>query len=221
MDSSAIHVLVVDGHPIVRQGVRCLLAAQPEMELVGEAADGVEALALVKSLQPDVVLMDIVVPRMDGIEAIEEIKRAFPTMKVLVLTSCAEDEKVLPAIRAGVAGYLLKDTSTEDLLRAIREVHRGHPAMHPLVARRIMQELRYPAQHDVPPDALTEREVDVLKLLAQGLSNEDIAARLYIGERTARTHVSNILQKLHLSDRTQARFWALQQRAQENAERVP
>lgn len=209
MDSPMIRVLAVDDHPIVLQGVRSLLAAEPGIDLVGFAADGVEALALVRSLAPDVVLMDLVMPNMDGIEATEEIKRTFPDVKVLVLTSYAEDEKVLPAIRAGVAGYLLKDIPLDDLVRAIREVHSGHPAMHPLVARRIMQELRYPADQALPPDALTEREVDVLKLLAQGLSNEDIAARLYIGERTARTHVSSILRKLRITNRTQAALYAL------------
>jgi len=204
-----IRVLIVDDHAIVREGMRWLLSTEPDMELAGEASDGFEAIAQTRALHPDVILMDLVMPHKDGIEAIGEIKREYPEARILVLTSFAEDEKVFPAIRAGASGYLLKDTSPEELLKAIHAVHQGIPTMHPLVARKILQELQHPSELPPTTDPLTEREVDVLKLLAQGLSNEEIAARLFISERTARTHVSNILSKLHLANRTQAALFAL------------
>jgi two-component system, NarL family, response regulator LiaR len=206
-----IRVLVVDDHAIVREGLRWLMATEPGIDLIGEAADGVEAVAKAEELHPDVILMDLVMPRKGGIEAIDEIKARDPAARILVLTSFAEDEQVFPAIRAGALGYLLKDTSPQALLRAIRDVHSGTPSMHPIVARKLIQELQRPP--DLPPTAepLTEREVDVLRLVARGLSNDEIAARLVISERTARTHVSNILSKLHLANRTQAALYALRE----------
>ncbi len=206
-----IRLLVVDDHAIVREGLRWLIATEPGIDLVGEAADGVEAVRKARGLEPDVILMDLVMPRKDGIEAIAEIKAAQPEVRILVLTSFAEDEKVFPAIKAGALGYLLKDTSPQALLRAIRDVYAGTPSMHPIVARKLIQELQRPSDLPLTEEPLTEREVEVLKLVARGLSNEDIAQRLYISERTARTHVSNILSKLHLANRTQAALYALRE----------
>jgi len=209
--NDTIRILVADDHAIVREGLRWLIATEPGMELVGEAADGVEAVAQARKLHPDIILMDLVMPRKGGIEAIGEIKQAFPDARILVLTSFAEDDKVFPAIKAGASGYLLKDTAPQELLRAIRDVCQGFPSMHPAIARKVMQELQRPP--DLPPTAepLTEREANVLKLVARGLTNEDIAKALYISERTARTHVSNILRKLHLANRTQAALYALRE----------
>lgn len=206
-----IRILVVDDHAIVREGLRWLIATEPGMELVGEAADGVDAVAKARALHPDVILMDLVMPRKSGIEAITEIKQENPEALILVLTSFAEDQKIFPAIKAGALGYLLKDTSPQELLRAIRDIHRGMPSMHPTIALRVMQELQRTS--DLPPAAepLTEREVDVLKLVAKGMTNEEIAKVLFLSERTVRTHVSNILRKLHLANRTQAALHALRE----------
>jgi NarL family two-component system response regulator LiaR len=179
------------------------------MALVGEAADGIEAVRQTRALEPDVVLLDLVMPRKSGIEAIEEIKRTMPSTRILVLTSFAEDDKVFPAIKAGAHGYLLKDTSPAELLRAIREVDRGEPSMHPTIARKLMLELQRSSGLPPTEEPLTEREVEVLSLVAQGLTNQEIADRLYVSERTVRTHVSNILSKLHLANRTQAALYAL------------
>lgn len=211
LERSHIRVLIAEDHAIVRGGLRALLATEPDMEVIGEAADGVEAVAKARALRPDVILMDLMMPRKTGTEAIEEIKQADPAARVLVLTSFAEDEKVFPAIRAGAQGYLLKDSTPQELLDAIRRVYQGEASLHPTIAHKLMRELNRPAARQPTEEPLTERELDVLSLVAQGLSNQAIADRLVVSERTVRTHVSNILDKLHLANRTQAALYALRE----------
>ncbi len=203
-----IRVLIADDHAVVRQGLTAFLALQDDVEIVGEASDGEVAAAAATRLRPDIVLMDLVMPRVDGIEAIRRIRAASPSTNVIVLTSFADDSRILAAIRAGAAGYLMKDVSPQDLAKAIRMVRSGEPILHPSVARKLMDELAResePATHD----QLTERELDVLRLVAKGRSNKEIAQDLVLSEKTVKTHVSNILQKLHLSDRTQAALYAV------------
>lgn len=206
-----IRILIADDHAILREGLRWLIATEPEMELAGEASNGEEAVKQACALRPDVILMDLVMPLKDGIAAIGEIKQQYPGARILVLTSFAEDDKMFPAIKAGAMGYLLKDTTPQELLQAIRDVYHGMPTMHPSIARRLMMELQHPSNLPPTEDPLTAREVDVLLLVAQGLSNQEIARKLFITERTARTHVSKILSKLHLANRTQAALYALRE----------
>ncbi len=206
-----IRILIADDHAVVREGLRALIRSEPGMELVGEAEDGVEAVLMTRSLRPDVILMDLVMPRQDGIAAIGEIKAEHSEPRILVLTSFAEDEQVFSAIKAGALGYLLKNASPQRLLGAIREVYRGEPSMSPTIAIKMMRELRQPSGLPPTEEPLTEREVEVLRLVAQGLTNQEIAESLVIGERTVRTHVSNILGKLHLANRTQAALYALRE----------
>jgi NarL family two-component system response regulator LiaR len=210
--TETIRILIADDHAIVREGLRALISTKPDMELVGEAADGVEAVLKARSLRPDVILLDLVMPRKDGIEAIGEIKGENPEARILVLTSFAEDHKVFPAIQAGALGYLLKDSSPQELLKAIREVYQGESSLHPTIARKLIRELHRPPG-SLPPteEPLTEREMEVLSLVARGLSNQEIADRLVVSERTVRTHVSNILGKLHLANRTQAALYAVRE----------
>jgi two-component system, NarL family, response regulator LiaR len=209
--TDAIRILICDDHAVVREGLKALIELRPDMQVVGEAADGVEGVFKAVSLHPDVILMDLVMPRKDGIEAIREIKRQDPGARILVVTSFAEDEKVFPAIKAGAVGYLLKDSSPLELIQAIRDVYQGKASLHPTIAFKVINELNQPT--DLPPtsEPLTERELEVLRLVAQGASNSDIASRLVIGERTVSTHVSNILSKLHLANRTQAALFALRE----------
>jgi len=209
MDS--IRVLIADDHAIVREGQRALIETEPGMELVGEAADGVEAVHMARTLQPDVILLDLLMPRKGGVEAIQEIKAQNAEARILVLTSFAEDEKVYAAIKAGALGYLLKDASPQEILAAIRDVHRGEPSMPPIIAHKLMSELQRTSNLPPTEDPLTERELEILKLVAQGLPNLEIAERLVISERTVRTHVSNILAKLHLANRTQVALYALRE----------
>jgi NarL family two-component system response regulator LiaR len=206
-----IQVLIVDDHAIVRKGTRALLAEVKGIEVVGEAADGQEAVDQATLLLPDVILMDLVMPGMDGIEAIRQIKSSQPDARILALTSFAADDKVFPAIKAGALGYLLKSADPEDLIHAIRRVYRGEPSLHPSIARKVLQEIRIPHKKPPTPDPLTEREIEILHLVAQGQSNKQIADQLCIAEVTVRTHVSNILSKLHLANRVQATLYALRE----------
>jgi NarL family two-component system response regulator LiaR len=207
----SVRVLVTDDHVVVRQGIRALLATEPDIEVVGEAENGREAVTQAEKLRPDVILMDLVMPEMDGIEAIRRITARQPEARILVLTSFAADDKVFPAIKAGALGYLLKDSGPEELVGAIRQVHQGESSLHPAIARKLLQELSGPSERPPTPDPLTEREVEVLQLVARGRSNQEIAGDLVISEATARTHVSNILRKLHLASRTQAALYALRE----------
>jgi NarL family two-component system response regulator LiaR len=209
--NNVIRVLIVDDHAVVREGLRALIETQPDMTLVGEARNGAEAVQKTDELEPDVVLMDLVMPHKDGIKATAEIQQAQPDVRVLVLTSFAEDDKVFPAIKAGAMGYMLKDASPLELLAGIRDVYRGEPTMHPTVARKLIREIKQPTKLPPTPEPLSEREGEVLALVARGLSNQEIADRLYISEKTVRTHVSNILGKLHLANRTQAALYALRE----------
>ena len=211
MDQEPIRVLIVDDHTIVRKGIRALLAEIEDIAVVGEASDGVEAVAQAETLTPDVILMDLLMPQMDGIEATRQITSRQPGVRVLVLTSFVADDKVFPAIKAGALGYLLKDSAPQDLVQAIRQVHRGESSLHPTIARKLLEEMAHPSASRSTPDPLSERELEVLQLLAQGLSNREIAEKLIVSETTARTHVSNILGKLHLASRTQAALYALRE----------
>jgi NarL family two-component system response regulator LiaR len=204
-----IRVLIADDHGIVRKGLTVLLATERDIKVVGEAQDGLEAVQKAGSLKPDVVLMDLVMPNMDGIEATRKITEAHPKVKVLVLTSFAADDKVFPAVKAGALGYLLKDSSPEELVEAIHRVHRGEPSLEPDIARKVLQEISHPSKEQPSSDPLTERELEVLRLISQGLSNKEIASKIFIAEWTVRTHVSNILGKMHLASRTQAALHAL------------
>jgi NarL family two-component system response regulator LiaR len=211
MNQATIRVLVVDDHAIVRKGIRALLAEIADIEVVGEASDGQEAIDQADALSPDVILMDLVMPDVDGILATRRITADEAGPRILVLTSFAGDDKVFPAIKAGALGYLLKDSEPTDLVESIRQVHRGEPSLQPSIAQKVLKELRHPSARPPTPDPLTDREMEVLRMVAKGLSNPEIAQRLVITEATVRTHVSNILSKLHLANRVQATLYALQE----------
>jgi NarL family two-component system response regulator LiaR len=206
-----IRVLVADDHAIVRKGICALLATEPGIEVVGEASDGHDAIAEAQRLQPDVILMDLVMPGIDGLEATRRLTSCQPATRILVLTSFHGDDKVFPAIKAGAQGYLLKDSGPEELVRAIEEVYRGESSLHPSIARKLLRELSKPPSQESDADALTDREIEVLRLVAQGQSNREISDQLTISEATVRTHVSNILSKLNLCSRTQAALFALRE----------
>ncbi len=207
-----IRVLIVDDHAVVRQGLKAFLRTQDDIEVVGEAADGEEAVRQAGELAPDVVLMDLVMPVRDGVEATKSILGENASTKVIVLTSFDEDERVVAAVRAGAAGYLLKDVAPGDLSDGIRAVFAGQGLLHPRVAGKLMRELAEPARPRALHDSLTRRERDVLQHLARGMSNKEIARELGVAEKTVKTHVSNILQKLGLADRTQAALYAVRER---------
>lgn len=201
----SIRTLIVDDHAVVRQGLKMFLGLDPDLELVGEAENGEEAVRLTGELNPDVILMDLLMPVMDGITAISTIRRDFPDIEIIALTSVLEDEAVMKAMRAGAIGYLLKDTQAEELRRAIKAAAAGQVQLSPQAAARLMREVRAPES----PEKLTERETDVLRLLALGRANKEIALELTIGEKTVKTHVSAILRKLGVPSRTQAALHAV------------
>ena len=207
-----IRVLIVDDHAVVRQGLKAFLRVQDDIEFVGEAADGDEAVTQARSVQPDVILMDLVMPGMDGVETMRQLSAAGVDSKVIVLTSFAEDEQVLAAVKAGAAGYLLKDVQPQELGNAIRTVHAGDAQLHPSIASKLMREVAAAGSRHKEADALTARELDVLKALARGMSNKEIAAELGVAEKTVKTHVSSILRKLQVADRTQAALYAVRER---------
>jgi two-component system, NarL family, response regulator LiaR len=201
-----MRVLIVDDHSVVRQGLRMFLGSDPELEVCGEAHDGAEALALARKLKPDVVLMDLLMPVMDGITATAAIRRELPEVEVVALTSIIEDHAVIEAMRAGAIGYLLKDTDAEELCRAIKAAAQGQVQLSPQAAALLLREVRTP---ESIVEHLTDRETEVLKLLAQGDSNKDISRDLQIGEQTVKTHVSHVLNKLGVTSRTQAALYAI------------
>lgn len=209
--TDTISVLIADDHPVVRQGLASFLDLQADIELVGQASDGREAVEKAIALIPDVVLMDLAMPVLDGIEAIRRIRAACPSTKVIALTSFSDEGRLFAAVKAGAAGYLLKDTDPSEILKGIRMVSTGEALISPAAAAKLMQEFAQ-GQTDPTVERLTEREVEVLRLIARGLSNRDIAAELVLSEKTVKTHVSNILAKLHLVDRTQAALYAVKKR---------
>ena len=210
-DDKPIRVLVVDDHAIIRKGVKAVLDLVPDIELAGEAENGNQAIKKDLELQPDVILMDLMMPEMDGIACIREIKAQRPDAHILVLTNFAGEDMIFPAIKAGAMGYHLKDSSPEALEEAIRQVFKGEPSLHPLIAKKVLDELHTTKEEQDTSDALTKRELEILTLIAQGLENKEIAQKLVVSEATVRTHVSNTLGKLHLASRTQAALYALRE----------
>jgi NarL family two-component system response regulator LiaR len=207
--SDCIRVLIADDHTIVRKGLRALLSTKEDIAVVGEAGDGLAAVEQAEALRPDIILMDITMPGIDGVEATRRILAHEPRARILVLTSFSTDDKVFPALKAGAQGYLLKDSEPEELVSAIRRIHHGESSLHPAVASRVLQQLAHPAEP--AHSTLTEREIEVTRLIARGLKNRAIAEQLSVGETTVRAHVSNILAKLHLATRTELTLYALRQ----------
>ncbi len=209
--ANPVTILIVDDHEVVRNGIRAYLDTLKEFQVVGEAASGEEAIKLVKELIPDVVLMDLIMPGMDGIESTREVKKISPRTQVVVLTSYHEDEYIFPALKAGAISYVLKDMKMEKLAETIQRAVNNEVTLHPLVAARVLRNLRGDSEEESFYADLTDREQDVLRLIAKGLSNSEIADQLVISENTVKGHVSNILSKLHLADRTQVAVYAWQQ----------
>ncbi len=203
-----IRILVVDDHPIVRRGLRTVIKTQSDMEWVGEAENGREAIQQIQQLQPDIVIMDLQMPVLDGMSAIRELNEHHSPTRIVVLTSFPDDDRVFAAIKAGATGLLLKDSPPKDLLDAIRRVHQGESALHPAIAMKVLMEIKQTSERATDEQALTAREVEVLRYLAQGMSNSQIAERLSVSVRTITTHVRAILDKLHLANRTQAALYA-------------
>jgi two-component system, NarL family, response regulator LiaR len=206
-----IRVLIADDHAVVRQGLRTFLDLQDDIEVVGEAADGEEAIAAARSASPDVVLLDLVMPVLDGIGALPRLREAAPAARVIVLTSFGEDERLFTALRAGAAGYLLKDSEPPELVKAIRTANAGQSPLSPAVAARVVEEIAHGGSRAAAADELTPRELEVLRLIARGRSNKRIALELGVAEKTVKTHVSHVLAKLGLSDRTQAALYAVRE----------
>ncbi|MBW8012363.1 MAG: response regulator transcription factor [Chloroflexi bacterium] len=209
--SESIRILIVDDHAIVRTGLSALIEAESDLELVGQAANGFEAIEEFNKIKPDVVLMDLIMPKMGGIEAIQKIRDDDPDASILVLSSFSEENKVIPAIKAGALGYILKDSSPEELVKAIHDVNQGKPSLHNSIARILMQDVAQGKDEQILVDPITNREIDVLVLVAQGFSNKEVADKLVISEATVRFHVSNILAKLNLENRTQAALYAIKE----------
>jgi len=207
--SESIRILIADDHQLVRQGLLAMLSVKPGIEVIGQAENGAKAVELANSLKPDIILMDLLMPEKNGIEATREIKTFNPDARILIITSFAEDENIYQAIKAGALGYLLKDSSPQELMQAIHDVCNGRMSLHPNIALKLIEELNRPSEIPIIDDPLTEREVEVLKLVAKGRSNQEIAEKLVVSERTIGAHVSNILSKLHLANRTQAALYAL------------
>jgi NarL family two-component system response regulator LiaR len=206
-----IKVLVVEDQAVVREGVVAILSFSPDIEVVGQAENGVQALTMVKSKKPDVILLDLVMPQMDGLTAIPRIKEIDPDAKILVLTSFAEGDRVYQAIKSGALGYMLKDSTRDQLLQSIRDVSQGRASLHPSVALKVIQEINRPSDLSNNIEPLTARELETLQLIARGLSNQEIANALFVHERTIAKYVSSILNKLHLANRTQAALFALRE----------
>lgn len=205
--SGKIRILVTDDHIVVRKGLVAMLETEPDIQVIGEASNGAEALKMARELIPDVVLMDLVMPVMDGIEATRQIKQTVPSVNILVLTSFSTNDKVLPSLNAGAIGYLLKDSTPADLVRAIHQVAQGEGSLNPAITRQVLAQMQSPT---IPAEEeLTERETEVIKLMAHGYSNAEIARLMVVSNATVHTHVSRILSKLNLSSRTQAALYAL------------
>ena len=209
MISKKIRVLVVEDQTVVREGFIAILSFQPDIEVVGQAEDGIQAIKLVKETRPDVILLDLVMPRQDGLTTIPMIKEIAPETRILVLTSFDEGERVFQAIKTGALGYLLKDATREQLVQAIRDVSQGLASLHPSIALKVISEINHPEKLLYTADPLTPRELDTLRLIARGLTNQEIAQELHVHERTIAKKVSSILDKLHLANRTQAALYAL------------
>jgi NarL family two-component system response regulator LiaR len=206
-----IKILLIDDHPVVRKGIRAIIETDEAFEIIGEGNNGKEAVQKYEQLFPDVVLMDLVMPEMDGIEAIRQIRAKNPNARILVLTSFSTDDKVFTAIQAGASGYLLKDSDPDDLLRSINQVYRGESSVHPAIARKLLNEFAQPKSQKSEIEPLTDREKEVLTFIAQGLSNQEIASKMVVSKATVHSHVSRILAKLQLESRTQAALYAIRE----------
>jgi NarL family two-component system response regulator LiaR len=206
-----IRILVVDDQTVVREGLAAILANYPEVEVVGQASDGIQALEIIKQAKPNVVLLDLVMPGLDGLATIPKIREIAPNARILVVTSFAESDRVYQAIKAGALGYILKDATREQLVQAIRDVAQGRASLQPSIAVKLIQEINHPSELNYTADPLTRRELETIRLIARGLSNQEIAAELVVNERTIAKYVSSILDKLHLANRTQAALYALRE----------